>query len=394
MIPDRGRIVLVGASTAGEAFVSRLRELGHEGEIVVVDRDARMPYDRPPLSKGYLTDPDDTDIGVDWADGTSIVSADVTGVDPVAKTLAVVDPDGVARAVPFDTLVIAAGATPVSLPIEREGVLHFRSVEDSETIRAAAGPGSRVGIIGAGAIGAELATSLSHNGAAVVLLDKADRPLERLLVGYLGADVTSWLQSTGVDCRWGVDIERIAGTPGDWTVDLGDGSQLGFDVLVSAVGVRPTVAWLADSGLLTEGQLICDADGRVLSAEGPQPDIFAIGDVVTRALPTGETCRTESWTAAKEHGAQLAEWLSGVPVTPAELPYFWTDVAGRKIQVLGTLRREGSIEVEFENTSRGGVVYRVDGDDGSTGWIGVNAPARIAVLRMSTHASLEGTGND
>ena len=192
MIPDRGRIVLVGASTAGEAFVSRLRELGHEGEIVVVDRDARMPYDRPPLSKGYLTDPDDTDIDVDWADGTSIVSAEATGVDPVAKTLAVVDPDGVSRAVPFDTLVIAAGATPVSLPIEREGVLHFRSVEDSETIRAAAGPGSRVGIIGAGAIGAELATSLSHNGAAVVLLDKADRPLERLLVGYLGADVTSW----------------------------------------------------------------------------------------------------------------------------------------------------------------------------------------------------------
>ncbi|KAM9863792.1 p-cumate 2,3-dioxygenase system, ferredoxin--NAD(+) reductase component [Leucobacter sp. BZR 635] len=391
MTPDRGSIVLVGASTAGEAFVTRLRELGNDEEIVIVDRDARMPYDRPPLSKGYLTDPDDTDIDVEWADGTSILVAEATGVDPVAQTVTVVDPEGNARAVAFDTLVIAAGATPVRLPIEPEGVLHFRSVEDSERIRAAAGEGSRVGIIGAGAIGAELATSLSHNGAAVVLLDKADRPLERLLVGYLGADVTSWLQSTGVDCRWGVDIERISGAPGDWSVDLGDGSQLGFDVLVSAVGVRPTVEWLAESGLLTSGQLVCDVAGRVVTGEGPQPNIYAIGDVVTRVLPSGDTLRTESWTAAKEHGAQLAERLSGALTTPEELPYFWTDVAGRKIQVLGTLRREGSIEVEFESLSRGGIVYRVNGDDGNTGWIGVNAPARIAMLRMSALATSEGT---
>lgn len=394
MIPDRGRIVLVGASTAGEAFVSRMRELGHESEIVIVDRDARMPYDRPPLSKGFLTDPDDTDIDVDWVDGTNIVVAEVSDVDPAAKLLTLTAADGSVEEVPFDTLVIASGATPMSLPIEREGVLHFRSVEDSERIRAEAGEGSRVGIIGAGAIGSELATSLSHNGAAVTLLDKADRPLERLLVGYLGADVTSWLQSTGVECRWGVDIERISGTPGDWNVELGDGSQLGFEVLVSAVGVRPTTAWLAESGLLTAGQLVCDGAGRVLVEGEPQPDIYAIGDVVTRALPTGDTFRTESWSAAKEHGAQLAERLSGAAVTPEELPYFWTDVAGRKIQVLGTIRREGSIEVEFEGTSRGGVVYRVDGDDGSTGWIGVNAPARIALLRMSTHAPSEGTGND
>lgn len=394
MNPDLGRIVLVGASTAGEAFVSRLRELGHEGDIVVVDRDARMPYDRPPLSKGYLTDPDDTDIDVDWADGTNIVVAEATGVDPAAKVLTLTEADGSAQEIAFDTLVIAAGATPMSLPIEREGVLHFRSVEDSELIRAAAGEGSRVGIIGAGAIGSEIATSLSHNGAEVVLLDKADRPLERLLVGYLGADVTSWLQSTGVECRWGVDIERITGAPGEWTVDLGDGSQLGFDVLVSAVGVRPTIAWLSESGLLTAGELLCDGEGRVIAERGPQPDIYAIGDVVTRALPSGGTARTESWTAAKEHGAQLAERLSGAPVTPDELPYFWTDVAGRKIQVLGTIRREGSIEVEFEGSSRGGIVYRVNGDDGTTGWIGVNAPARIAVLRMSTLAPLEGTRND
>ncbi|GAA2842751.1 3-phenylpropionate/trans-cinnamate dioxygenase ferredoxin reductase subunit [Leucobacter komagatae] len=394
MSSEPRRIVVVGASTAGEAFVGRLRELGHEGEIVVVDRDARMPYDRPPLSKGYLTDPDDTDIGVEWGAGTTITVGEATGLDTAARMLTYVEPNGAVRELTYDTLVIASGATPMRLPIEQPGVCHFRSAEDADRLRAAAGAGTRVGIIGAGAIGAELATSLSSNGAAVVLLDKADRPLERLLVGYLGADVTSWLQSTGVDCRWGVDIERIAGAPGDWRVELGDGSQLPFDVLVSAVGVSPTVAWLAESGLLTAGQLRCDDTGRVITDNGPHPDVFAVGDVVTRVLSTGDVLRTESWSAAKEHGAQLAEHLTGAPITSAELPYFWTDVAGRKIQVLGTVRRQGKIEIEFESTSRGGVVYRVDGDDGSTGWIGVNAPARIAALRMSAQPVLEGTGND
>lgn len=390
MIHDAYGIILVGASTAGEAFVTRLRELGHEEEILILDRDARMPYDRPPLSKRYLTDPDETDIGVERGDGTTITLAEVTGVDPAAKVVNLTESDGSVREVAYGTLVIATGAAPISLPIEPEGVFHFRSVEDSEKVRAATGKGSRVGVIGAGAIGAELATSLSKIGADVVLLDKADRPLERLLVGYLGADVTSWLQSTGIYCRWGVDIERISGGPGDWSVDLGDGSQLRFDALVSAVGVRPVTGWLSESGLLTDQQLVCDVEGRVIAPGGRQADIYAIGDVVTRKLPTGEQLRTESWTAAKEHGAQLAERLSGEPVTPEELPYFWTDVAGRKIQVLGTLRREGGIEVEFENPSRGGILYKVSGDDGSEGWIGVNAPARIAMLRMSTKVPLEG----
>lgn len=380
-------IVVVGASTAAEALVTRLRELGNEDDIFIVDRDARMPYDRPPLSKRYLTEPADTDIHVEWSAGATIIVGEVTHVAPAAQTVTVVAADGSVREVGYRTLVIATGASPISLPIEPEGVLHLRTVQDSEAIRAVAGKGSRVGVIGAGAIGAELATSLSMCGAEVVLLDKADRPLERLLAGYLGADVTSWLQSTGVVCRWGVDIERISGVPGAWLVELGDESELRCEVLVSAVGVRPITGWLAESGLLTDQQLVCDVEGRVLAPDALQTNIYGIGDVVTRALPSGEYQRTESWSAAKEHGVRLAEYLSGNPAPPAELPYFWTDVAGRKIQVLGTLRRAGGIEVEYENPDRGAIVYKVSGDDGSEGWIGVNAPAKIAMLRTPAMAS-------
>lgn len=383
MIDEAYDLVVVGASVAAEALISRMRELGDERSVLVVDRDARMPYERPPLSKLFLTRPDTTDISVTWDESVPVVTAEAHRVDPAAHTVELqLGEEHTPRTVRYGKLVIATGASPVSLPIEPPGVLRLRTIEDSAKIRAAGTAGNRVGIIGAGAIGAELATSLRTNGADVVLLDKADRPLERLLVGHLGADVTSWLMALGIDCRWGVDIESIKGEPGNWTVILGDGSVLAFDALVSAVGARPITGWLEGSGLLTDGQLVCCPEGRVLCETGAT-DVFGIGDVVTRELANGERMRTESWSAATEHGIHLAERLTGRSPDEPEMSYFWTDVAGRKVQVLGTLHRNGAIEVEFENPSRGAVLYRVSSDDGSEGWIGVNAQPKIAMLRMA-----------
>ncbi|GAB2572055.1 FAD-dependent oxidoreductase [Leucobacter ruminantium] len=377
-------VVVVGASVAAEAFATRLRELDYEGEILVVDRDSRMPYERPPLSKLYLTSPATTEIDVEWHETVPVTIAEATDVDADASTLTLtMATSGSARKIKYDKLVIATGATPIRLPIEPEGVMRLRTAEDSERIREAAGEGQRVGIIGAGAIGAELATSLSTIGSQVVILDKADRPLERLLVGHLGADVSSWLQSIGIDCRWSADIVSIEGKPGAWSVMLGDGNRLDFDLLVSAVGARPATAWLENSGLLTDGQLLCDPSGHVLVGSERCENIFGIGDVVTRQLDNGDRLRTESWSAAAEHGIHLAEHVAGKEAGEAEVPYFWTDVAGRKIQVLGTLRRDGAIEVEFENPARGAILYKVTGTDGSEGWIGINAQPRIAMLRMA-----------
>lgn len=386
MIGEQVDIVVVGASVAAEAFTSRLREIGYDGAILVVDRDTRMPYERPPLSKAFLTRPENTDIAVEWHETVLVVAAEAVGVDVASKTVALNELEtGQHSVVGYQTLVIATGASPLRLPIEPEGVLRLRTVADAEAIRAAASPGTRVGIIGAGAIGAELATSLSENGAGVVLLDKADRPLERLLAGHLGADVTSWLQSIGVDCRWGVDLERVTGNPGSWKLHSSDGSELVCDVLVSAVGAVPVTNWLEGTGLLTDGSLICSDEGRVIAEGAEHTDIFAIGDVATHRNAAGHLYRTESWTAAADSGARLAERLAGQPVSAAEPPYFWTDVAGRKVQVLGTPSRDGVISVEFENPARGAVLYKVTAEDGTAGWIGVNAQPKIAMLRMGAN---------
>ena len=383
MTASRCEIVVVGASVAAEAFATRLGELGCDRELLVVDRDARMPYERPPLSKLYLTDPESAEIGVEWDERVPVTVAEAVAVDPEAKTVTLNAASGSARTVEYGTLVIATGASPIEVPGWPRDMLQLRTADDADRLRGALDEGVRLGIIGAGAIGAELATSARALGAEVVLLDKADRPLERLLAGHLGGDVTAWLQDLGVECRWEANISAIEGAPGGWSVSLEGGAEvLAFDVLVSAVGAHPAVEWLASSGLLSDGQLLCDDAGRVVTADGVRDDVYGIGDVVTRQLPDGSRLRTESWTAAAEHGVRLAERLMGAEPTAPEAPYFWTDVAGRKVQVLGTIDRDGAIAVEFENPARGAVLYSVVGADGTEGWVGVNAQPKIAMLRI------------
>lgn len=377
-------LVVVGASVAAEALASRLRELGDDREMLVVDADPRMPYERPPLSKGYLLSPGDTEIDVEWPETVAVTAARAVALDPSTRQLTLeMSETGATEIVRFTQLVIATGAEPIHLPFEPDGVLALRTARDADQLRAGAGVGTRIGVIGAGAIGVELATSLRRMGSEVVVLDKAAGPLERLLAGHLSEEVTRWLQESGIECRWNVDIEKISGAGGKWIVQLGDGETVRVDTLISAVGARPTVAWLADSGLLTHGQLVCDPLGRVLVNDAPCEGIFAAGDVVTRLGVDGSLSRTESWSAAAEQGAHLAEHICGKSSAEPETPYFWTDVAGRRVQVLGTLPRGGELTIEFENPDREAVLYKVTDSTGVTGFIAINAPAKIAMLRAA-----------
>ena len=162
-------LVVVGASVAAEALTSRLLEMGYTDDILVLDADPRMPYERPPLSKNYFADPDDTKIDIEFDQSITLEVARATGVDPAGSTVTVMqDGSSEERAIGYGTLVIATGAQSIHLPFEPDGVLGLRSAEDADKIRAAADAGGKVGIIGGGAIGVELATSLRDRGAEVV----------------------------------------------------------------------------------------------------------------------------------------------------------------------------------------------------------------------------------
>lgn len=138
-----------------------------------------------------------------------------------------------------------------------------------------------------------------------------------------------------------------------------------------------------DSGLLTEGALLVDDHGRVISRGHASENIFAMGDVVTRRLEDGSFRRTESWAAARQHATDLAEDLCGHGRRPTQKPYFWTEVAGRMVQVVGTLDAADPLTLESSNPDRRSAFYRVGADDANAAWIGVNSQPKIARLLMS-----------
>ncbi|GAA4773504.1 NAD(P)/FAD-dependent oxidoreductase [Citricoccus nitrophenolicus] len=383
-----GRTIIVGASVATTAFLERLRESGYREHVTVVDGDLDAPYDRPPLSKQYLKDGELEDIMADWGDlDAQIVRAEAVSVDSGNRLLHLRDVvTDAASTMTFDRLVLACGASPARLPFEPQDTLVLRHANESRALRDQVSGSTTVTIIGAGAIGVELASSLRALGAEVTVLDRAAGPLERLLGGQLQDEVTGWLDEAGVITRWGVGISRVEHVADGWEVEIDGGEIVRSDLVVSAVGSKPAIGWLQDSGLLSGNALLVDAVGQVLMEGTPVDGLYAIGDVASRQDGTGNITRTESWSAAREQGERLADHLLGREPEAPVVPYFWTEVAGRKLQVLGRLDPAGTVDVDYSDPARGTILYRVDNGDAADAWIGVNAQPRIAQLMMSVAA--------
>lgn len=383
----QGRMVVVGASVATTALLERLREFGFPELVTVVDHDLDAPYDRPPLSKQYLTEgAESISIAVDWSElGAEVHRAEATEVDTANKHLHVRSVlTGEASTLPFDHLVLACGAIPVRLPFEPESTTVLRHACESRNLRNQLTNSARIIIIGAGAIGAELASSLQVLGADVTVLDRAPGPLERLLGGYLQVEITSWLEELGVTTRWNVGIQRIEHGDSGWEVELDGQEILRSDLVISAVGAKPAVEWLPN--LLSDGALVVDDCGRVIVGGSPADGLYAIGDVASRLDKNGALSRTESWSAAREQGERLADHFLGRKTDPPSLPYFWTDVAGRKVQVLGRLTSNGALTLDYSNPERGVFLYRVENPGLADAWIGVNAQPKIAQLMIPATA--------
>ncbi|NYI44983.1 3-phenylpropionate/trans-cinnamate dioxygenase ferredoxin reductase subunit [Nocardioides aromaticivorans] len=383
---ERAAVVAVGASVATAALVSQLRESGHQGRIVVIDRDPDMPYDRPPLSKEFLATDGERPEAPWWTDSCELVHGRVEGFETTTHTLSVRMPGGELREIAGDHVVIATGSTPVRIPGQPEGVLELRSASDARELRVHARPGQRVVILGAGTVGTELASSLSAAGADVCLIDLAERPLDRFFAGHLGVDAASWIQDAAVDLRLGTRVAGIERSGDRWLVATDRGIVAG-DAVVCAVGTRPAVGWLANSDVALDNGVLCDADGQVLDTAGnPVPGVHAIGDVANWPSYDGTRRRREDWTSAQRQGRHVALALVGQQSDDlsAERDYFWTTQFGRRIQVLGTPIRDGVLVQQVADPDRNAAFYTVERNGETVAWISINRPREFALaMRQS-----------
>lgn len=399
------RIVVVGASLAGIGAVRGLRRDGYDGEIVVVGAESHRPYDRPPLSKEFLAGrvgegdltlefPDD-DLGADWRLGVS-----ATGL---AANRTVHLSDGTSLAA--DGVVVATGASPRRLPATADargprlldGVHVLRSLDDARALRTDLRPGGRLVVVGAGFIGAEVASTAASLGVEVDIVEVESVPLRAALGERMGAAVAGLHERNSVRLRCGVGVAALTGSERVDGVVLADGSRLTADTVVIGLGVAPTVDWLADSGLdVGPDGVRCDAVGGT-----SMPGVVAVGDCSTWFDPASRRHqRIEHWTAARDRGPVAAATLLGHPpprIRGGGLPYFWSDQYGVRIQFVGSIERgaggaAGSLEITVQSGSVDDgsfvAVYRRGGKDVAV--LAVDRPREFLVHRRGLTAAMNG----
>lgn len=329
-------LVAVGASLAGARAGEAARRSGFPGTVTLIGAEPHLPYDRPPLSKEFLT----TAVAPKFFRSEAALRHDLDvdlrlGVPATALHTEerVVVAGG--EALGYSGLVIATGAAARELPgmPRLAGVHTLRTVDDAINLREALRPGVRVVIIGAGFIGSEVAYAARRRGAAVTVVEAAPVPLVRAVGEPMGAALSRLHERNGTELRCGVRVESIEGNASVEAVRLADGSRLPAAVVVVGVGAAPATGWLEGSGLKLDDGVVCD---ETLHASAP--GVYAAGDVTRWVNPLfGETMRLEHWATAAEQGGLAArnafDPSQAAPCTT--VPYFWSDLNGDRIQFVG-----------------------------------------------------------
>lgn len=384
-------VVIVGTSLAGLRAAETLRRLSFSGRIIGVSAEVHTPYDRPPLSKDFLSGARDVadlqlrkggvdDLGIEWHTGVR-----ATALDVATKTVTLSD----GSAPRYDHLLIATGAKPRMLPPDvcapgMANVLALRTLDDAVALRSfldAAENNARVCVIGAGFIGAEVAATCRGRGVAVTVLEAQEQPMIRGLGSELGAVCAQLHREHGVDLRLGVSIVAVEddGTGTVRRVRLANGDAIECDVLVVGIGVVPETEWLrAAAGITVDNGVVCDECCRAA------PNVYAIGDVARWPNPLfdGEMMRLEHWTNAAEQGSHVADSIVSGEAKPfAPVPFVWSDQYDCKIQSVGRFDADHDIEIVHGDLASRKFVALFGRDGLLRGALGFSSPRFVMKYR-------------
>lgn len=325
---DERTFVIVGASLAGAKAAETLRAEGFTGGIVLIGEETERPYERPPLSKGYLQGKEDArekafvhpEAWYAEHDVDLRLATRVTRVDPAAHTVTL---DGVDQ-LRYDKLLLTTGSRVRTLDVpgaDLTGVRYLRTVDESDALLAHLRSAADVVVVGAGWIGLETAAAARKHGATATVVEVADLPLQRVLGDEVATVFAGLHRANGVEFRFGTSVREFRGTDGVLTgVVLADGTELPADVAVVGVGVQPNTELAVDAGLDVDNGILVDAALRT-----SDPDIYAAGDVANLEHPgLGHRVRVEHWANALNGGKIAAKSLLG-DATYDRVPYFYSD---------------------------------------------------------------------
>jgi len=333
-----GRVVLIGAGQAGAVCALSLRKRGFGGRISLFGAESEFPYERPSLSKEYLSgdaanlvfvaDPERwRREGIDLQLGCT-----VGAIDRAAKTVAV-GHDNHPEA--YDHLVLATGGAPKRIPGQpHPRICYLRSAEDSRKIAALTSESASAVIIGAGIIGLEVAATLRKAGLGVTVIEAGDTVMSRVLPPECGAMLERIHFENGVGIRKSTKVLGLHASNDGINLTVSSGPPIKADFCVVGVGIVPNDRLARQSGLHCADGIVVDRQYRSVT----DPAIFAVGDVARREDAAG---RDESWTHAQASGEAVAQAIVEGTEAAVSVPYFWTVQFGQMLQVVGRLTEPG-----------------------------------------------------
>ncbi|MCX5251631.1 FAD-dependent oxidoreductase [Streptomyces sp. NBC_00201] len=347
---DNSAYVIVGASLAGAKAAQALREEGFDGTLILIGEESERPYERPPLSKGYLMGEDAreqiyvhppqwyAEHDIDLRLGTA-----VTALDPAPHEVTLADGSRLGYA----ELLLATGSAPRRLSVpgaELDGVLYLRTVQDSDRIKEAFSSASRVAVVGAGWIGLESAAAARAAGVEVTVLERAELPLLHVLGREVAQVFTDLHRDHGVDLRFGVQVTELTGSAG--TVDgvlLSDGTRIDADAVIVGIGIMPNIGLAQAAGLKVDNGILTDERLRA-----SVPGIFAAGDVANAFHPLlDRRIRVEHWANALHQPETAAKAMLGREAAYGRVPYFFSDQYDLGMEYAGYAEPGGYDQVVF-----------------------------------------------
>jgi NADPH-dependent 2,4-dienoyl-CoA reductase/sulfur reductase-like enzyme len=363
-------VVIVGGGLAGAKTAEALRNKGFDGRVILFGTEEQLPYERPPLSKGYLAGKAEFDEAIvlpaEWYPQNDVelrTGVTVAAVRPQRSEVELAD----GSRLEYGALVLATGSEPRRLPIPgAETALTLRTRADSDAIRATFGDGKRLVIVGAGWIGLEVAAAAREAGTSVTVLEAAELPLLAVLGPEMGAVFAKLHEEHGVDLRFGVSIASISPDG----VQLADGTTVGADAVLMAVGARPRTELAEAAGLSVDNGVLVNPSFR-----SSDRSIYAVGDIANHDHPVlGHRVRVEHWAAALNQPAAAAEAIIGESGGYEELPYFFSDQYDLGMEYIGhaTPGSYARVVTRGDVDGREFVAFWLDGDDHIVASMNVN----------------------
>jgi len=331
-------VLIIGAGHGGGNIAALLRQYGHAGPITLLGEEAVPPYQRPPLSKAWLKETlemEDLFLKSEkfYSDNNIALRLNSQVAEIMHEQKAIRLAAG--EILSYDHLIIATGARARILQVpghDLDGILYLRDLQHAQRLKQALSATRRIGIIGGGYVGLEVAASARALGVAVTVIERESRLLARVASREIAGFYKELHQKQGVDFHFDKEIIAFEGNAGKVSgVRLADDTRVDCDLLLVGIGAIPNDELARAAGIKCQNGVLVDLDGRT-----SVPDVFAIGDVTLRPLPLYDRlCRLESIPNAMEQAKRAAGAISGRPAPADELPWFWSDQYDVKLQIAG-----------------------------------------------------------